>query len=163
MAMVLVLTAVTVPTVSTTLQTYKMMGAARMIAGELTLARMRAAASFTQGEVSFSTSAGTFQIQLYDKTTNAFAAEGGTQYLISGITFGYGTISTPAGTQTTIAQSTQIIFNSRGIPVDNTGAPTGTYAIYLTNGVKQYYAVSVAVNSAIYIWRYNGSGWTQVI
>lgn len=164
LAIISVLTATTVPAVSKTIQTFKITGAARSIASQLTLSRMRAASSFTQGEVSFNTSNGSFQIKLFNKTTNAFAPDStGMQYLIPGITFGYGSITTPAGTQTSIAQSTQIIFNSRGIPVDNTGAPTGAYAIYLKNQVGQYYAVTVSVNSAIYIWRYNGSGWNQVV
>jgi Tfp pilus assembly protein FimT len=161
-AIIGVLTATTLPSVTTMVSVYRLQGAARTMAGELTLAKLRASALFTQAEVSSSTASGTFQLQIYNKTTAAFTTEGGTQYLPQGISFSYGTITAAAGTQTTISQSTHIIFNSRGIPIDNTGAPTGTYAIYLKDNTKgMYFAVTESVNGKVDVWRYSGSGWVQ--
>lgn len=161
LAIISVLTATTLPSVTGVVANYKLQGAARTIAGELTLAKMRASATFTHAEVTTNTATGTFQLQLYDKGTNAYVPEGGTQYLPQGTSFSYGSITAPAGTQTTIAQSTAIIFNSRGVPIDNTGAPTGTYAVYMTNGKGMYFAVTEAVNGGVDIWRYSGSGWVK--
>ncbi|MBI2817935.1 MAG: prepilin-type N-terminal cleavage/methylation domain-containing protein [Acidobacteria bacterium] len=161
LAIISVLTATTLPSVSGFVATYKLQGAARMMAGELTLAKMRAAASFTQAQVTTDIGAGTFELQLYDKAAAVFVTEGGPQYLPQGMSFSYGAIETPAGTQTTIEQSTAIIFNSRGIPIDNTGAPTANYALYITNGSGMYFAITEAVNGTVYIWRYNGSGWVK--
>ena len=161
LAIISVLTITTVPSVTGFMATYKLQGAARMVAGELNLAKMRASASFTQAQVAIDTGAGTFELQLYDKATAAFVSEGGLQYLPQGMSFSFGTIETPAGTQTTIEQSTAIIFNSRGVPIDNTGAPTGTYAVYVTNGNGMYFAITEAVNGSVEIWRYSASDWVK--
>ena len=44
------------------------------------------------------------------------------------------------------------MFNSRGIPVDATGAPTAVDALYLTDGTAVY-GVTVSATSAIVLWR----------
>jgi Tfp pilus assembly protein FimT len=161
-AIAMVLATVSLPGLSKTLQSYRGSSDVRMVAAQLTLARMRAAAEFTQARMNASLTGETVQIQLYDKASASFVTEGGTQKLSQNVTFGYGNITAPAGSQTTIAQSPQIIFNSRGIPVDSGGVPTGAYAIYLTNGSGQYYAVTVSVSSAVNIWLYEGSAWVKI-
>ena len=100
---------------------------------------------------------------LYNNTSSSYVNEGGTQNLSSGNSFSYGSISTPAGSQSPIAQSTAIIFNSRGIPVDAGGSPTGNYAIYLSSGTGLYYAVTVSVTGTSNIWVYSGGAWVKNI
>jgi hypothetical protein len=86
------------------------------------------------------------------------------------VSFGYGFISTaPSNTQTTIGQATLckdgspladvantacVIFNSRGIPVDSSGAPTGSYALYINDGTFCY-GVTIAATGFIRTWRTN--------
>ena len=93
--------------------------------------------------------------------------------LLTTVTFGYGSISSPpSGTQSTLAQapacqtdaemtagtagdianSACVVFNSRGIPVDNNGAPTTSDALYVTDG-SSIYGVTVLSTGLIQTWR----------
>jgi Tfp pilus assembly protein FimT len=162
-ALILVIAAIALPSFANMMRTYKLRGDARGIAAQLALVRIRAASDFAQGELSFNTSAGTYQLALCPAPcSGTWTNEGGTVYLSAGNSFGYGSIAAAAGTQSSISQSTNIIFNSRGIPVDTTGAPTSNYAIYLTDGQGGYVAVTVDASSRIRIWSYGGSSWIQV-
>jgi hypothetical protein len=82
------------------------------------------------------------------------------------VRFGFGTLSDPPpGTQATIALSplctddagadlantSCIIFNSRGIPIDSAGAPTGGNGLYLTDGTGVY-AVTITATPLIRFW-----------
>lgn len=155
LAVLLITLAAALPNFATALQTYRMMGDARSIASEVALARVRAAADFTQAQVNFNLANGTYQRQLWDKATSAFdITEGGTQNLSTGVTFSLGGVGTPAGTQTTIQQTPQIAFNSRGTPANG-----GNYAIYLTSAAGQVSAVTVSPSGKTNLWRWNGSAW----
>jgi Tfp pilus assembly protein FimT len=93
--------------------------------------------------------------------------------LLTTVTFGYGSISSPpTGTQSTLAQapacqtdaemtlgtagdianSACVVFNSRGVPVDNNGAPTTSDALYVTDG-SAIYGVTVLSTGLIQTWR----------
>ena len=153
-------------------------GDARDINGEIALAKMRAAADFTQARFYVDLAAQNFQIQTWNKpippaANGSWATEGATQSLSQGVAFGFAAISSPpAGTQATIgeapaclndtgaspgtggpiANTACIVFNSRGIPVDSTGAPTTSDAIYVTDG-SSVYALTVSATGVIQTWR----------
>jgi hypothetical protein len=91
--------------------------------------------------------------------------------LSQGDTYGFGTLTQgPTPGQATIGQATQcldntaaaiagtacIVFNSRGIPVDNTNAPIGTGAFYLTNGTLVN-GVTVSATGSIQAWSSSAS------
>jgi Tfp pilus assembly protein FimT len=158
-----VLVAIGVPTISTALRTYRLVGSARAISHELALARMQAAARFTRARLTANLTSGTFQVEVCTAkgvtTCTTFTPDGGTRYLASGTRFGYGAITIPAGTQPAIGQSTSITINSRGIPVDGTGAPTGTGALYVTNDAGEYCAVTISASSNVTIWKYTNGSW----
>ena len=44
------------------------------------------------------------------------------------------------------------MFNSRGVPIDASGAPIGTNAFYVTDG-SAVYAVTVAATGMLRSWR----------
>jgi prepilin-type N-terminal cleavage/methylation domain-containing protein len=133
---------------------------ARAIGNQLSLARLRAAAEFTHARLTFNLAAGTYQLET--NQGGVWTIEGGVYNLSSSSAFGFGSVTSPAGTQTTIAQTTPIVFNSRGIPVDaTTDKPIGTDAIYLNNGAGQYYAVTVSASGGINVWQRSGSTWSQ--
>jgi hypothetical protein len=119
---------------------------------------MRAGAEFTRSRLSLDTSSNAYRREIFNKTSSSFQAEGGDQPLADGVSFGFGSITTPAGGQSTIHQSTEIIFNSRGIPVDSGGTPVGSYAVYVNNDGR-YYAVTVNTAGQIRRWRYSGTAW----
>src|SRR5512135_140700 len=93
LAIILILAAMSVPAVTKTIQTYRIQADARRIYSLVTLARMRAAADFTRGEISSNLTAGTFQMMLYDKASSSYVSEGGTEKLSSGNSFSFGSIS----------------------------------------------------------------------
>ena len=132
--------------------------AARGLSAQLYMARMRANAKFTPTRLSIDSSKKTFELQIWNNSTSSFQPEGGKQSLGSNVIYGYGSIATPAGAQTPIAQSTSVIFNSRGLPVTDTGAPNGNYAIYLNNSGR-FYAVSVSIVGQVETWTWSGSAW----
>ena len=160
-AIILVLTAVSLPSFSKTLQSFRGVGDARRIASMLQLTQMRAGAMCSRTRLNVNLAAGTFALQVYNRANNTWGTEGGTESLSPKDSFGFGTISTPAGGQTTITETPQIMFNSRTIPVDSLGSPTGSYANYLSNGMGDFYAVTVSITGQISIWQFNGSVWVK--
>jgi len=179
LSLVMIITLITLtgalPALQGYLRSYRSSGDAASISGQLALARMRSAANFTHARLNFNLASNSYQLEIYDKTTNQFQLEGGAQRLAENDSYGYGHLSTPAGTQTTIGQSSScldgagqsiagtacILFNSRGIPVDGTGASTSNDAIYLTDGSGGYLSVTVSPSGRISVWRYMGSTWTE--
>src|SRR5207249_9596127 len=81
----MVLLAMGIPPVANTAKWYNLSGAARAIASQATLARMRAAADFTQVRLNVNLTAGTYTIDLCTTKNIAtggcttFTTEGGTQ------------------------------------------------------------------------------------
>ena len=129
-----------VTAVSTSMSNIRGRGSTRSIGSAIALAKLRAAASFTNARVYADLSSQTFSVQVWNKTSNAWVVDGGIQNLEEGVTFGYGGLTVaPPNTQSSIDQAAAcrdnaaaviantacVIFNSRGIPVDSTGSPYG--------------------------------------
>lgn len=161
-ALMAVVSAVALPMFLSVQRNYRLISDARAIAGQLALARMRAANDFNQAEIVFDTSANTYQLKMYNKSTSAFATEGAVYNLSTGNTFSFGAITLTAGTQATIAESSPIIFNSRGIPILSNGTATGSYSVYLADNKGGYCAVAVSPSSKIKIYRYSGGQWVAL-
>src|SRR5438270_3921106 len=129
---------------------------------------MRAASDFAKARVYADLSANTFRIEVYPSGATAWTAEGGSQPLSNGVTFSYGSLtSPPGGTQTTLGQAPLclqddlasttantacIMFNSRGIPVDSSWTATGQDAFYVTDG-NSVTGVTVSVTGSTAVWR----------
>jgi hypothetical protein len=154
------------------LQNFRTGGDARAIANEVSMAKMRAAADFTHARVYADLSGQTVKVDVWDTTNNVWVPDpqnGTARGLSSGNAFGYGNVITapPPNTQGTLGQAAAcsqtngtgtvantacIVFNSRGIPIDSTSSPTGTDAIYVTDGVSVY-GVTIAATGSILTWR----------
>ncbi|HEY2431562.1 MAG TPA: prepilin-type N-terminal cleavage/methylation domain-containing protein [Vicinamibacterales bacterium] len=152
-----VIGAIAIPMTGNALHYLKLSGDARSISNEISSAKMRAAAKFTQARIFADLSGRQYYLQTCatpgTSPCPSWTTEGGTQSLASTVSFGYGIVATaPPNTQTTIAQAPScldnaghavantacIIFNSRGIPVDTTGSPTGLNAFYINDGASVY-------------------------
>lgn len=161
---IMVLSAIAIPSIQSVVQSYRTAESARGIASQLSLARMRAASAFKQTELNCSSTTNSCQVQVCSAASNPCAGFSPTAestfFLPTGISFGYGNISTAAGTQTAIANNLQMIFNSRGIPVDTTGAPTANYAMYVTDQGGNTFAVSVYATGRVTVWKYMSSAWS---
>ena len=152
------ITVLSVPPIQKTQTVYRVSADARSLSEDLTLAKMRAGANFTQERLNLNTSTNTYQLEQYNKTSSTWVSDGGIKYLNTGVAFGYGSISIPAGSQSTLAQTTLITFNSRGIPVNGSSQPTADGSLYIHNS-SGYYAVTVALSGRIKIRKYVDTAW----
>lgn len=182
-----VLAAIAVPMSSNSIRYLKLSGDARELSNAAAVAKMRAAAKFTQSRLFIDIIGKAFYIQTYTRTAapgpdgilgttddcavGTWCTEGGSTNLASTVSFGFGPVASPppntqtvinhaANCQTTdstpvdIANTACIIFNSRGIPIDNTGSPTGLDAVYVTDGTAVY-GITVAATGFIRTWQTN--------
>lgn len=175
-AIIGVLAAIALPMTSNAVKYEKISGDSRNISNDLSVAKMRAAAKFTQARIYVDLNGKQYRLQTCNDPTSlpcaAWTTENNWVSLASTVSFGFGSISSaPSNTQTTIGQATLckdgspladvantacIIFNSRGIPVnpDSTGTPTGNYALYINDGTFCY-ATTIAATGFIRAWRTN--------
>jgi Tfp pilus assembly protein FimT len=160
--------AMAVPMMGNMLGTYKLSGDAHSISNSVAMAKMRAASRFTQTRLFVSLGTKSFHLETWQKgATPGWVAEGGTSVLAAADSFSFGSSAVaPPNTQTTIAEAPPctddagvvlagtacVVFNSRGLPVDGTGAPTGIDAFYLTDGVATY-AITVSATGMLRLWR----------
>jgi prepilin-type N-terminal cleavage/methylation domain-containing protein len=187
-----ILAAIAIPMTGNSIRYAKISGDARDLSNEISMAKMRAAAKFTQARIYVDLTGKTYYIQTCNTPTTSpcpsWTTEGGATSLSSTVSFGYSSVTAPPSltnatppsfTQTTIGQSANclntasppvavantacVIFNSRGIPVDTGGTPTGADAIYVNDGTFVY-GITVAATGFIRSWRTNAvstPAWTQ--
>jgi len=130
----------------------------RAIGAQLSEAQTLAMNEFTRTRFSVDISANVCQSEAYNKAAGAWNFICRPRPLGRGASFGYGSIAAPAGSQTTLQQTSAVMFNPRGIPVDETGSPTGECAIYV-HSRGQYFAVTVSVAGVVRLWKHDGSSW----
>jgi len=161
----LLILSIALPQALTTLRAFRASSDARSIASQLALAKMRAADGFTQARLNCDLTNKSCQLEVCtSKGTSAcstFSAEGGSIRLSKEMTFGFGSITIPAGSQAPIQNTAQILFNSRSLPIDNTSTVTGNDALYLTNYLGDTYAVTVYASGRIALWRYGNGVWSS--
>lgn len=160
--------AMAVPMTGNLLGAFRLSGDARSASNALALTKMRAASDFSQARLYVDLSVNRYHMETWQKTgTPGWIAESGSTPLASRDTFGYGIVSTPPpNTQATIAlappcktdagadiaNTACIVFNSRGVPVDSTGAPTAVDALYLTDNTAVY-GVTISATGLVRLWR----------
>ncbi len=167
-AIVAMLGAIAAPMFGNMLGNYRLSGDARGVSNSIAVAKMRAASDFTQTRLYVNLGAKWYRIEYWQKTgTPGWITEGGTTYLASQDRFSYSFVSTPPpNTQAAINQATTctdnagaaisgtacVTFNSRGLPIDASGAPTAANAYYLTDDTAVY-GITVAATGMIRTWR----------
>lgn len=176
-AIIGVLAAIAVPMSGNSIRYFKLSGDARELANAAAVAKMRAAARFTQSRLYADLTGKTFYLQTYIRSAPAptgcavgqWCSDGGAVQLSSSVNYGYGIVPTaPPNTQSSIRQAPMckdnssppvdvagtacIVFNSRGIPVDETGSPTGDDAIYINDGTSVY-GITAAATGFVRTWQ----------
>ena len=171
-AIVIIVAGMAIPKMMSMVQNFRTAGDARDLNGTILMAKMRAASNFAQTRVHADLNTQTFWVEVEQSGATSWTAEGGTQLLSTGVTFGFGSLSTPpSNTQATLAQAPTcpgisntacVVFNSRGIPVDSTNTPTGDDALYVTDG-RSVTGVTVLATGLSQIWRSDAStaNWTK--
>lgn len=183
MLIILVIAGMAIPGFQSIQRNLRIVGDSRNVFALTAQAKMRAAAEFTHARARMSLTTGNFGIEVWDKPTNSWQVLNGIQNFSTGVGAGFSTVSTPPpNTQATLGQAhvcranspqaatatlvasgdVCIEFNSRGIPVDNTGAPTGNDAFYITDG-NSVYGVTVNTAGMIQNWYINrqDTQWTR--
>jgi prepilin-type N-terminal cleavage/methylation domain-containing protein len=173
MVVTLIMAAFLVPKTSALFGNLRISGDARGIANTTALAKMRAAADFTRARLYVNLPSLSYRLERFERTPPGWwVAESGWTPLSSGVNLGFAALAAPPpNTQGAIAQAPQclddagnpigntacIVFNSRGIPVDNGGLPTANDAVYI-NGTGVVYGVTVAATGQIRVWKSGGAG-----
>jgi prepilin-type N-terminal cleavage/methylation domain-containing protein len=161
-----VISAMALPMVGNAMASFRASGDARSVSNAAALTKMRAASTFSQARLYVDLTSSSFHVELWDRTNSVWTTEGGSTYLSSGSAYGFGVVATPPpSTQAAIgeapactnsggaiANTACIVFNSRGLPIDGTGAPTAADAVYLTNGTAVY-GITVAATGMVRMWR----------
>jgi Tfp pilus assembly protein FimT len=162
---------IAVPMFGTSIAGFRLSGDARSISNAVAVAKMRASSKFSRVRVYVALGDKSFRMETWDKAASHWEVEGGSTNLSLNTIFGHGVVaSPPPNTQGAIAQAAMckdddgddiggtacIIFNSRGVPVDSTGAPTGANALYVTDGTAVY-GLTVAATGMARLWRTNPS------
>jgi Tfp pilus assembly protein FimT len=164
--LVAVLSAIAVPMFGGAIQGFRLSGDARSVSNLMAVAKMRAASDFSRARLFVDLSADTYHLERWDKDSSTWVPEGGVTGLSAGVAFTYGVVSAPPpNTQASIGQAAEcvdnsnnpiantacIMFNSRGVPVDATFAPT-VDALYLSDGTAVY-GVTIAATGMLRLWR----------
>jgi Tfp pilus assembly protein FimT len=164
-----VLSVLAMPLFDNAIAGFRVSGDARGVSNSAALAKMRAASDFSRVRLYVDLSARTHRIQTFDKTDDicCWITQGGITSLSTGVNYGFGPVTVPPpSTQTLIGQAPMcrddtnmdvpntacVVFNSRGTPIDPSGAPEGKDAIYLTDG-QAVYGVTVAATGLLRMWR----------
>lgn len=172
MAVMVTLAAFIMPFTRGAINAMNLTSDARNVLSAVSLAKMRAAASFSQARVVVNLGTNTYYVERWRKTPAAWISEGVVKQLSSGVSFGYaGITSPPSNTQPVLGQAPTclnaagvampgtacIVFNSRGVPVDVTNAPTPAGAFYLGDGATVF-SVTTSTGGMVQLWRSNTSG-----
>ena len=175
LSVTLIASGMAVPSLVSMRRSYRSLGDARDLHSMILLAKMRAAANFTRARVRFNLTGRSFQLEIWNRTTNVWNLEGGANSLSQGVNFGPGSLPTtspPPLTQTTLGQAPAcrpgtagnpgggsditntacIVFNSRGIPVNNAAAPYADNAIYISD-TESVYGTTVSITGQSQAWR----------
>jgi len=168
-ALIGIISVIAVPMAGNAIANFKITGDVRSVSNGVSLAKMRAASDFSRVRLYVDLSSRTHKLQVWSKAspTCCWVTESGLTYLSSSTSLSYGIVSTPPpNTQGTIGQALActndaganiantacIMFNSRGVPIDNTFAPYSDDALYVTDGTAVY-GVTVAATGMIRTWR----------
>jgi type II secretory pathway pseudopilin PulG len=166
MLLIGVVSAMALPVTAGSLAAQRFRGDAQGVSNLVGLVKMRGAALATRARLFADLSSNSYSMQIWDKAGETWVVEGGTRTTSPDVRFGFGTLAAPPpNTQVAIgfapacldddgaaiANTSCIVFNSRGIPVDNLGAPTGGNALYLT-AATGVYAITVTATPLIRFW-----------
>ncbi len=165
--------AAVIPATVRTISSHHFKGDAHGIVSYLALAKMRSAAGFTKSRLFVDLSSGSYHLEIW-QTTGAprWVFDSGNMTLSPGVAFGFGTLAAaPPDTQAALAMAPPcqdnagapigntacIVFNSRGIPIDDVGTATSNDAVYITNGTGVYGA-TLSATSRVALWWSGATG-----
>src|SRR5262245_65700492 len=162
-----VIAAIAVPMMGNTLGFFRLSGDARSVANQIALAKMRAAAVFSRVRVYIDRPAKSFRLETWNSATNQWDVNQGAIFLSQGVSFAFNPVNAaPPNTQGVIqeaatcrdnagnlvANTSCVIFNSRGIPVDALAGTPVVDAIYVTDGTAVY-GITISATGMVRSWK----------
>jgi len=161
-----VIGAIALPQITGTLASMRLNGAIRTISNTTALTKTKAGAQFTRARLYIDRGAKSYHIETF--TGGQWIADGGTTWLPQNVSFGFAPVGAPPqDTQNPfghappclnnnvpaqpIGNTSCVVFNSRGIPIDDIGGPTTADAVYITDGTSVL-AVTVSATGLIGVW-----------
>jgi prepilin-type N-terminal cleavage/methylation domain-containing protein len=162
-----VIAAIAIPMMGNTLGFFRLSGDARNLSNAFALSKMRAASVFSRVRVYIDRTTRTFHMETWNSTTNQWVAENGNTTLSQGVVFSFLAVTAaPPNTQGAIAEAATcrdnagnpvlntscVIFNSRGIPIDAVTASPLVDAVYITDNTAVY-AVTIAATGMVRTWK----------
>jgi prepilin-type N-terminal cleavage/methylation domain-containing protein len=163
-AVIAIMAAVTVPTISQTMRNLKSRTDARSIATALTVAKLKATSQFTRYQVRFSLSQNRWILEKFNKNTGEFESDGAETTLSKEdsdyrVAFQTSSSSAPTGFSTT--SSDLIRFNSRGVPINIAGVAIADSAVYLQDP-DNLYVVTVSLSGKVQLWQKRSGTWALI-
>jgi Tfp pilus assembly protein FimT len=160
--------AMVIPKTSALFGNLRLSGDARGLSNSIALAKMRAAADFTRARLFVNRAARTYRVERFQKTGPiGWVAEGDATSLSYTVNFSSGGLAAaPPNSQAAIGQAPAclddanaaiantscIVFNSRGVPITDALLATGNDAVYVSDG-SAVYGVTVSATGMIKLWK----------
>jgi prepilin-type N-terminal cleavage/methylation domain-containing protein len=163
-AIIGVIAAFALPSAINFVKAYKLHADASAIASQLNVTRFRATSQYTPYRLHVTAASGLFRMDRLgtDYTSSyteiSLGLSQGDSFLTScPVSVKPGTIPSSFSTA-----STDIYFNTRGLPVDSSKTPTDNNVIYLKNQNNLYDAITVSLGGRITVWGYSTTTSTWV-
>ena len=172
-ALIGVVSVIAVPMFGNMLGNFRVTGDARGLSNSAAVAKMRAAASFTRVRLYVDLVGRQYYMQAWvkedpsvDPEGGDWVTEGGATYLSSGVDFSFDVVPTPPPSTTAVIEQADmcttddgteiagtacVMFNSRGVPINSSFAPS-VKTLYISDG-QAVYAVTVASTGMLKSWR----------
>ena len=172
----LVVAAIGIPKFLTLVNVYRINDSARRLQSIATLAHVKAAARNTRYQVSVVSGSTTSYVLKYCQgnvlltsgcttccATWVTDATSATQILNGGVTFSTGSLTTAPPVASSVAQASEMTFNSRGLLFDESAnAPADNRCWYLAGTNAKPMAVCTILTGRTLVYQYNGVDWLQL-
>jgi prepilin-type N-terminal cleavage/methylation domain-containing protein len=180
MALIAIVIGIALPSAGTTSRGLRLKGDAQALANIVSLAKMRASSRYSRTRVQADLANNAFELDVWvptnvaNKTVGSWVLDGGTIRLSTGVTFSVAArVDAPPNTQAVLGQSPTcsdpnsltgnkvantacIVFNSRGIPIDDNGDPMGGNALYISDG-SAVYGTTITATPLVRQWWANAT------
>jgi hypothetical protein len=158
--LLILLPVLSIPRLQALVKTYHASVDAQALSTRLYATRLHAEQNFTRTRVVLDANTGMLMAEKFDRKQREWQPDGDPLQLSNGVQFGFGQATMPPPGFRVLRQSGTVMFNSRGMPIDDVADAVPDYAIYLTNG-KWTYTIAVSPAGHIILWRYEDGSWTQ--
>jgi len=158
LAMIAILSGLAIPSLSTAMRDMQFAADTQSISSALNYTRLKAKSLMNPYRVAFDLRTNRWSIEKFNRGTGDWDVEQDVNDLSRGLSgSGIGFKSESGSSPGTFpgASSSNITFNSQGIPVNGT-APTGDNIVYISKSDSDLYAVTVALTGKVQVWKKSG-------